>query len=144
MNSQINRKISILIALLAAGAGLLVAQNEAHLSLDGIIAQIDSAYPGVLKYDAKIQSLRAQIEGAKAWMPPRASFGLNQFPYDPMMLNDAGPMNQAGLLFSVEQMIPNSGKQNAKRNYLSSLPQIQTDNQQWEKNTFHLCHCSLL
>ncbi|MBI4947007.1 MAG: TolC family protein [Bacteroidetes bacterium] len=115
----------------------LHAQNV-NLTLVQALDSVEKNYPEILKYDSKIQSLRALAEGSKAWMPPTASFGLNQFPYNPMMLKDAVPMNQAGLMFTVEQMIPNSGKLNAKQKYLSSLPQIQKDNKEWAKNTLHL------
>ncbi len=126
---------SILFFLICVS--LLHAQNS-NLTLVQIIDSLEKNYPELLKYDSKIQSLQAQVEGSKAWMPPTASFGLNQFPYNPMMLKDAGPMNQAGLMFSVEQMIPNSGKLNAKQNYLYSLPQIQKNNQEWIKNMLNL------
>jgi cobalt-zinc-cadmium efflux system outer membrane protein len=86
-------------------------------------------------YDSKIKSIQAQAEGAKSWMPPTASFGLDRFPYDFAMLNSKeDPMNQAGLMFSVEQMIPNNAKLNAKRNYISSLASVQQNNVGWTKN----------
>lgn len=132
----INKKL--LTAIFIFAAGILPAQNIESLSLEKIVQVIDTAYPELLKYDSKIQSFQAQVEGSKAWMPPTASFGLNQFPYNPMMLKDAGPMNQAGLMFSVEQMIPNAGKLIAKQNYLSSLPQVQKNNQEWAKNSLSL------
>lgn len=136
MRRFINKKL--LTAIFVFLTGILSAQNAESLSLEKIVQVIDTTYPEILKYDSKIQSLQAQVEGSKAWMPPTASFGLNQFPYNPMMLKDAKPMNQAGLMFSVEQMIPNSGKLNAKQIYLSSLPQIQKNNQEWTKNTLSL------
>lgn len=114
------------------------AQDTAILNLQKIIETIETVYPDVMKYESTIQSLQAKVEGSKAWMPPIASFGLNQFPYDPMMLKDEGPMNQAGLMFTVEQMIPNAGKLQAKKDYLSSLPQIEQNKKEWTKNTLRL------
>jgi outer membrane protein TolC len=115
----------------------LNAQNTS-LTLVQVIDSVGKNYPEVRKYDFKIQSLQAEAEGSKAWMPPTASFGLSRFPYNPMMLKDTGPMNQAGLMFTVEQMIPNSGKQNAKQKYLSSLSKIQKSNQEWTWNSLSL------
>ena len=68
-------------------------------------------------------------------MPPTASFGFDRFPYDLMMLySKDDPMNQAGLMYSVEQMIPNSSKLNAKQNYVNSLVNVQQNNVEWTKN----------
>lgn len=129
---------TFLVILFSAVCVNSYSQDTAGLNLQKIIQTVETVYPEVLKYDSKIQSLQAQVEGSKAWMPPSVSFGLNQFPYDPMMLKDEGPMNQAGLMFSIEQMILNPGKLNARKNYLSSLSQIQKSSQKWTRNTLNL------
>jgi len=111
------------------------AQDTAYLSLSNIFQTIETSYPEILMYEAKIKSIQAQSEGAKSWMPPTASFGLDRFPYDLMMLNSKeDPMNQAGLMLSAEQMIPNYSKLNAKQNYVNSLVNVQQNNAEWTKN----------
>jgi outer membrane protein TolC len=134
----INKHFALLILLFAISSEFLSGQNLAVFPLDKVFSRIDSVYPEILKYDSKIRSIQAQAEGSKAWMPPTASFGLTQFPYDPMMLDEEGPMNQAGLMFSIEQMIPNAGRLNAKRRYLESTSQIEANNREWTKNTLRL------
>lgn len=111
------------------------AQDTSHLSLPDIFLMIESSYPEILMYEFKIKSIQAESEGAKAWMPPAASFGLDRFPYElsnVRMKDD--PMNQAGLMFSLEQMIPNPSKLNAKQNYISSLSTVQQSTAEWTKN----------
>jgi hypothetical protein len=45
-----------------------------------------------------------------------------RFPYNFSMFNEKNdPMNQAGIAFSLEQMIPNQSKLNAKKSYINSL-----------------------
>lgn len=125
----------ITIIFLMLHSAPVVAQNTAHLSLENIFQKIETSYPEILMYESKIKSIQAQAEGAKSWMPPTASFGLDRFPYDFMMLNSKDdPMNQAGLMFSVEQMIPNGKRLNAKKNYISSLANVQQNNAEWTKN----------
>jgi outer membrane protein TolC len=68
-------------------------------------------------------------------MPPTFSFGLNSFPYQLSMIKRKDdPMNWAALMFSAEQMIPNSSKLRAKGNYYSSLIEVQQNNAAWTKN----------
>jgi hypothetical protein len=87
--------------LLILHSASVVAQDTTHLSLQTIFQKIETSYPEILMYDSKIKSIQAQAEGAKSWMPPTASFGLDRFPYDFTMLNSKDdPMNQAGLMFS--------------------------------------------
>lgn len=133
-----NKSFFVLLLLFAGYSGSVSGQDTSVFSLDKVFLRIDSVYPEILKYDSKIQSLQAQVEGSKAWMPPTASFGLSQFPYNPMMLSEGGPMNQAGLMFSVEQMIPNIGRLNAKQKYLESVRQIEAGRKEWTKNTLRL------
>lgn len=112
-----------------------IAQDTTYLSLQIIFQKIEASYPEIIAYESKIKSIQAQAEGAKAWMPPVASFGLDRFPYDFEMLNSKDdPMNQAGMMFSLEQMIPNNSKLNAKRKYISSLSKVQQNNADWTKN----------
>ncbi|MEO7992749.1 MAG: TolC family protein, partial [Chryseolinea sp.] len=89
----------------------------------------------VLQYDSRIKSLQAKADGSSSWMPPTFSFGLNSFPYQlDMIKRKEDPMNWAALMFSAEQMIPNSAKLRAKGNYYSSLKQVQQNNAEWTKN----------
>ncbi len=130
---KIIHHISALLLLFHSAS--VEAQSSSTLSLDSVYKKIETSYPEILMYQSKIKSIQAQAEGAKSWMPPTASFGLNQFPYDFMMLKSKDdPMNQAGLMFSVEQMIPNGAKLNAKENYISSLADVQTNDAEWTKN----------
>ena len=68
-------------------------------------------------------------------MPPFASFGVDRFPYNLSMLNEKNdPMNQAGLMISIDQMIPNPAKLNSKKDFINSLSAIQQANAGWTKN----------
>lgn len=111
------------------------AQDTSHLSLEQVFQKIESSYPEIIMYESAIKSLLAQSEAAKAWMPPVASLGLDRFPYRLSNLRmKEDPMNQAGLMFSLEQMILNSSKLKAKQNYISSLATVQQTNAEWTKN----------
>jgi len=108
---------------------------QEKLSLETIIKKVETEYPLVLQYDSRIKSLQSKVEGSSSWMPPTFSFGMNSFPYQLQMIerkND--PMNWASLMFSVEQMIPNSSKRRAKSTYYNSLKEIQAENAEWTKN----------
>jgi cobalt-zinc-cadmium efflux system outer membrane protein len=68
-------------------------------------------------------------------MPPTFSTGIMRFPYNFSMLNEKNdPMNQAGIAFSLEQMIPNTSKLNAKKSYINSLAEIEKSKSEWTKN----------
>ena len=126
----------ILIGLVAIiGTLNLRAQDTVRLSLEEIISKVETEYPLVLQYDSRIKSLQAKADGSSSWMPPTFSFGLNSFPYQlEMIKRKEDPMNWAALMFSAEQMIPNSAKLRAKGSYYSSLKQVQQNNEEWTKN----------
>ncbi|MBN8670016.1 MAG: TolC family protein [Chitinophagales bacterium] len=129
------KKILILIAIIfITTVDTLVAQDTAHLNLSTIYVQIDNNYPQLKYYEARIQSLRAMVAGAKAWMPPTVGAAFDQFPYRISMVKDQTVENQAGFMFSVQQMIPNPARLNAHKNYLSSLSTVQQNNLNWQKN----------
>jgi outer membrane protein TolC len=121
--------------LACMGTVTLCAQDKVRLSLEEIITKVEAEYPLVLQYDSRIKSLQSKVEGSKSWMPPTFSFGLNSFPYQlEMIKRKEDPMNWAALMFSAEQMIPNSAKLRAKGGYYSSLKQVQQNNAEWTKN----------
>lgn len=111
------------------------AQDTTRISLDELLQRVETNYPAILQYQANAQSLQAKAEGAKAWMPPTFSVGMMQFPYDVSMIKHKDdPMNEAGISFSLEQMIPSAGKLNAQKNYVSSLAEIEQTKSRWTKN----------
>lgn len=111
------------------------AQDSFYISLDKLLKQVETNYPSIIQYQYNIKALQVKTEGAKSWMPPTFSTGIMRFPYNLMMLNEKNnPMNQAGLAFSVEQMIPNQSKLNAKKDYLNSLADIEKSKSDWTKN----------
>jgi outer membrane protein, heavy metal efflux system len=118
---------------LVFSSGKCLAQEK--ISLTEIIARIDTAYPEILMYDSKVQAIKSLAGGSRSWMPPTFSIGADRFPYDFSMLDmKDDPMNQAAIMYSLEQMIPNSGKQKAKQAYLNSLVNAQVNTADWTKN----------
>lgn len=111
------------------------AQDTTHISLDKLLQQVETNYPSIIQYQYNIQSIQAKADGAKSWMPPTFSTGIMRFPYNFSMINEKNnPMNQAGVAFSLEQMIPNASKLNAKKSYINSLAEIEKSKSDWTKN----------
>jgi hypothetical protein len=125
----------IIIQLLILFLMKAQAQQDSYISLENILLQAEAHYPSILQYDYTIQALQSKAEGAKAWMPPVFSGGLMRWPYNLSMLNENdNPMNQAGMGFSIEQMIPNKAKLNTKKDYYASLADIEKSKSKWAKN----------
>ena len=119
-------------------AKLAMAQDTVRISLPDVLATIDKVYPQLQVYALKMKSILALAEGAKAWMPPTVSVALDRFPYQlDMIKQKEDPMNQAGIMISVQQMIPNTYKLNTKKEYLASLEKVQTSDLEWQKNALH-------
>ncbi len=111
------------------------AQDTSYISLEKLLHQVETNYPSIIQYQYNIQSIQAKADGAKAWMPPTFSIGVMRWPYNFSMLNEKNnPMNQAGIAFSLEQMIPNQSKLNAKKSYINSLAEIEKSKSEWTKN----------
>ncbi len=128
-------KNKVLFFLLICSIGFVQAQNTTHISLEKLLQQVETYYPTIVQYQYNIEALQAKTEGAKSWMPPTVSVGLMRFPYNlPMIKEKDDPMNQSGIAFSIEQMIPNQGKLNAKKSYLNSLADIEKSKSDWTKN----------
>ncbi len=132
----IKKIIPILLGLLVITISS-TAQDTARLSLPDVFSGIDQSYPLLRLYQNRINSIKALAEGAKSWMPPTVSVAIDKFPYQLGMIKENSPMNQAGIMFSVEQMIPNPSKLNAKREYILSQQEISVNEADWEKNVLH-------
>lgn len=110
-------------------------QDTSHISLEKLLQQVETNYPAILQHQQNIQSWEAKAEGSKAWMPPTFSTGLMRFPYNLSMVKEKNdPMNQAGIAFSIEQMIPNHSKLNAKKEFINSLTEVEKSKSDWTKN----------
>jgi len=128
------KNIFLIIALLSY-VFILHAQDTSYISLEKLLKQVETNFPSIIQYQYNIQSIQAKADGAKAWMPPTFSTGIMRFPYNLSMLKERdNPMNQAGIAFSIEQMIPNKSKLNAKKSYLTSLAEIEKSKSEWTKN----------
>lgn len=129
------KKTLSLISLLLLSFNQSQAQDTTYISLEKLLQQIETNYPSIIAYQYNIQSIQAKADGAKAWMPPTFSTGIMRWPYNFSMLNEKNdPMNQAGIAFSLEQMIPNQSKLNAKKSYINSLVEIEKSKSEWTKN----------
>jgi outer membrane protein TolC len=128
--------ISILLQQVITSINI-TAQDTARLGMQDVFTAIDKSYPLLQFYESKIASVRSLVEGAKAWMPPIVAFAFNQFPYRLSILKEKTPDNQAGLMLTVQQMIPNSAKLNAKKDYIASLENVQHNDFEWQKNILH-------
>lgn len=128
-------KILVLILSFLFCLKPVVGQDSTFLSLERVLNKVETDYPSILQYQYEILSIRSKAEGATAWMPPTFSMGLMRFPYNMGMITEKdNPMNQAGISFSAEQMIPNTNKLNARKDYLNSLAEIQSNKTEWTKN----------
>ena len=131
------RRFNILIVILGLLFMTAKGQDTMRLSVQNVFSEIDGAYPQLKYYESKISSIRSLVEGAKAWMPPTVALALDRFPYQFSMIKEKTPDNQAGIMLSVQQMIPNPTKLNAKRDYLASLENVQHNDVEWQKNILH-------
>lgn len=112
-------------------AAKVKAQDTTRLGMQDIFSTIDKNYPLLQLYEARISSVRSLVEGAKAWMPPTVALAFDRFPYRLSLLKEMTPDNQAGLMLSVQQMIPNPAKLNAKKDYIASLENVQHNDLEW-------------
>ncbi len=129
------KKRIVLLNIFCLAIFSIYGQDNTRISLDTLLHRIETNYPAILQYQQNVQSWQAKAQGAKAWMPPTFSTGIMSFPYNFSMINEKNnPMNQAGVAFSLEQMIPNTSKLNAKKNYINSLAEIEKSKSEWTKN----------
>lgn len=129
------KKLIVLLNIYCLAHLNVQAQDTTHISLDTLLQRIETNYPAILQYQQNVQSWQAKAQGAKSWMPPTFSTGVMNFPYNLSMVKEKNdPMNWAGIAFSIEQMIPNQTKLNAKRDYINSLAEVEKSKSDWTKN----------
>jgi outer membrane protein, heavy metal efflux system len=90
------------------------AQDTVHLTLQEVIVRMDTSFPALQAYSQQLQAIQLKAQAAGSWMPPTVSVGLDRWGYQPSMLTEESPMNQAGIMISAEQMFPNRSKINAR------------------------------
>jgi hypothetical protein len=123
-----------LILLLYSSLIEIQAQDTTYISLEKMILQIETNYPSLHQYEQNALSWHAKATGSTAWMPPTISAGVMRFPYSFYMIREKDPANQAGIAFSIEQIIPNQSKLSAKKDYFNSLSEIEKNKRDWTKN----------
>lgn len=110
-------------------------KDTAAMRLDEILDRVEQAYPSIKQYDERLKAIEQRMAVATAWMAPMFSVGASDFAYQKSMWKEQSPMNQAGIMFSLSQAIPNSGRLRAQRDYYASQAGIEQNYQQWTKNT---------
>lgn len=108
--------------------------DTAVISLSEILVKVQQAYPSIRQYDERIKAIEQRVAGATAWMAPMFSVSPSNFAYRPAMWKEKSPMNQAGIMFSLTQNIPNPSRLKAQKNYYTSLVNIERNTQQWTVN----------
>lgn len=130
---KIRLNISMLLLLLFTTISGM-AQDTLTLDFNTVMSRIDTSYPALLQYNQKLLAIQAQSQGARSWMPPTVSVGMDRFGYQPGMWREQSPMNQSGIMISAEQMIPNPKKLDARSNaVLGQSAPFQYDSA-WLKN----------
>ena len=131
--------LTCFLLVFSANAPRLVAQetDTLHVTIEEVFARIDTAFPKLAYYDAANNSLEAQSAAVRSWMPPTISVSLDRFPYQPSMLEVTGPENQAGIMISAQQMIPNPAKLDARQAAVEARYNINSSNAAWTKNQLH-------
>ena len=93
------------------------------ITLDSVLAMVDSRNPMLQEYDSKVDALNAYAEGSKSWPAPMVGFGPYWYPYPGQTLMSEA--EEGMFMASIEQDIPNPGKLKAKRNYFASKADVQ-------------------
>jgi outer membrane protein, heavy metal efflux system len=103
---------------------------QTKMTLDSIFFSIQSNNPQLKMYDAQIRSQDAAAAGARNWEAPQLSTGLWMTPYNPNLWKKQsdGSSGMGQYLVSVEQMFPNSKRQDAEEKYLQAMSSVAKEN----------------
>src|ERR1700704_267860 len=104
--------------------------SQTKMTLDSIFSNIQSNNPQLKMYDAQIRSQDAAAAGARNWEAPQLASGFWMTPYNPNLWkkqND-GSSGMGQYMISVEQMFPNTKRQDAEEKYLQALSSVVKEN----------------
>lgn len=101
------------------------AAKGQFISLDTVLARVDRHNPALKVYDEKINALDAYSERATAWMAPMVGAGTFMTPYPGQKISES--RDRGFLMVSFEQSIPNPGRLNAERKYLTSKSAVESE-----------------
>jgi outer membrane protein, heavy metal efflux system len=104
--------------------------SQTKMTLDSIFSNIQSNNPQLKMYDAQIRSQDAAAAGARNWEAPQLSTGFWMTPYNPSLWKrqSDGSSGMGQYLVSVEQMFPNTKRQDAEEKYLQAMSSVVKEN----------------
>ena len=106
------------------------AYSQTRLALDSIFSTIAYNNPQLKVFDAQIRSLDAAAMGARSWEAPQLSTGFWMTPYNPNLWKRQrdGSTGMGQYMISVEQMFPNTKRQDAEEKYLLAMSSVDKEN----------------
>jgi cobalt-zinc-cadmium efflux system outer membrane protein len=124
------RKIIILLIL-----SQNLTLNAQVLQLDTILSAIENN-PELQMYDAQANALNTYAKGAKAWEAPQIGGGFWMTPYNPAMwkADNTGYNGMGMFMIQGQQVIPNSAKLKANKEYMESMSAVETANKSFARN----------
>jgi outer membrane protein, heavy metal efflux system len=130
------KNILILFALFGLGE---TTSAQQLLSLSAILDSVRSNNPQLKMYDAQIRSQDAAAAGARNWEAPQLSTGLWMTPYNPNLWKrqSDGSSGMGQYMVSVEQMFPNTKRQDAEEKYLLAMSSVEKENRNASLNELH-------
>ena len=107
-----------------------VVFSQTKMSLDSIYSRIATNNPQLKMYDAQVRSQDASAAGARNWEAPQLSTGFWMTPYNPNLWKKQsyGSSGMGQYMISVEQMFPNSKRQDAEEKYLQAMSSVLKEN----------------
>lgn len=128
---------TLIIILLLYGSTTSFAQGvtgDRLMRLEDVLIRVEKAFPSLKSFEMRRQALEQQATAATAIMAPMFNVSTSSFAYRSMMWKEESPMNQAGIMLSLSQSVPNPAALKARKNYYKSLTEVEFNKQQWTKN----------
>ncbi|MEJ1241710.1 TolC family protein [Chryseolinea sp. T2] len=108
-------------------------QSSAQVvTLDEMFEAIASNNPQLKQYESRASAMDIYAAGAKSWMAPMVGVGTFMTPYPGQEVME---MDKGAVMFSLEQEIPNPGRQKAASAYMLSQSAIERTAGQRQLNT---------
>ncbi|MFT3824237.1 MAG: TolC family protein [Chitinophagaceae bacterium] len=117
------KQIIKLLLVIGCVAPIAVRSQVPVLPLDTVLQRIDRNNLLLQSYGLKASAYKYSAEAATAWMAPMVGVGTFMTPY-PFQgkIDDA---DKGNLMLQLEQDIPNTSKQQSKKQYLASLGDVE-------------------